>query len=83
MAILSFKLDQLFTLLVPELVVSFEVEGAVSFPDEPDFVQNSLSIKSNFVMVMQAPLLTNPHPKRCVILVPLSHLTMAILSFKL
>jgi hypothetical protein len=41
-AILSFKLDQLFILLVPELVVWFEGVGAVSFPSEPDFVKKSL-----------------------------------------
>jgi hypothetical protein len=54
MATLSFKLDQLFILLVPELVV------AVSFPSEPDFVQTFLSIKSKVVVDMIIPLLANP-----------------------
>jgi hypothetical protein len=55
MATLSFKLEQLFILLVPELV-------AVSFPSEPDFVQTFLSIKSKAVVDMIAPLLANPDP---------------------
>jgi hypothetical protein len=55
MATLSFKLDQHFTLLVPELV-------AVSFPSEPDFVQTVLSIKSQVVIDMTAPLRPNPLP---------------------
>jgi hypothetical protein len=37
MAIGSFKLDQLFHLLVPELVVG--VCGPFHCPNEPDFVQ--------------------------------------------
>jgi hypothetical protein len=49
MALLSFKLDQLFTLMNPEFVVWFKV-GVVSFPSEPYCVQNSLSILSNFVI---------------------------------
>jgi hypothetical protein len=53
MTILSFKLDQLFTLLMPEHVV-----GQVIFPSEPDFVQTSLSIKSKFVIVMTVPPVT-------------------------
>jgi hypothetical protein len=56
MATFSFKLDQLFILLPPELVVV----GAVIFPSEPDFVQNSLSIKSNSVIDMNGSLPTNP-----------------------
>jgi hypothetical protein len=36
---ISLKLDKLFMLLVPELVVSVEVVGGVTFPSEPDFVQ--------------------------------------------
>jgi hypothetical protein len=36
MTILSFIFEQLFMLLVPELVVSFECEGGVIFPSEPD-----------------------------------------------
>jgi hypothetical protein len=49
---------------VPELVVCwFGGAGAVSFPNEPDFVKNSLSIKSNFVTRMKGPLMTNPLPQ--------------------
>jgi hypothetical protein len=44
MAILSFELDQLFMLLVPELVVCFEVVGGVNSPNESKFVQQILSI---------------------------------------
>jgi hypothetical protein len=59
MAIDSFKLDQLFMLLVPELVVV----GAVMIPpSEPDFVQDFLSIKSNFVACVTSPLMMNPRP---------------------
>jgi hypothetical protein len=60
MAILSFKLDKLHMLLVPELLLS--VLGTFKFPSEPDFVQKSLSIKSNFVILMFAPLIINPPP---------------------
>jgi hypothetical protein len=81
MSTLSFKLDQLFILLVPELVVWFE--GVVSFPNESDFVQNSLSIKSNFVIVMKVPLCANPPPKRLFLLVREWHPTMSIDSLKL
>jgi hypothetical protein len=62
MAIRSFKLDQFFILMVPELVVWFEFVGSVSFPCEPDFVQNYLSIKSNSVVLMKCPLRGNPLP---------------------
>jgi hypothetical protein len=62
MAILSFIFEQLFMLLVPELVVLFESVGAVRFPREPDFVQNVLSIKSNFVTLLNGPLRANPDP---------------------
>jgi hypothetical protein len=40
MATLSFKLDQLFTMLVPELIVA----GAIIFPSESDFLQEFLSV---------------------------------------
>jgi hypothetical protein len=40
--IFSFVFKQLFMLLVPELVVWFEVVAGVRFPSESDFVQNSL-----------------------------------------
>jgi hypothetical protein len=61
MAILSLKLDKLFILLVPALVVWWEAVG-VSFPSEPDFVQKTLSIKSNCVLLMILSLLANPKP---------------------
>jgi hypothetical protein len=76
MAILSFKLDQLFMLLVPELVVFI--------PNEPDFFQKFLSINSKFVIVMKCTLRMNPIPQRLILLVVrLWHLTIAIRSFKL
>jgi hypothetical protein len=61
MAICSFELDQLFTLLVPALVVWFEATTAI-FPSEPDFVQRSLAIKSKFVFGVIVPLLADPPP---------------------
>jgi hypothetical protein len=82
MALLSFKFDQLFMLLLPELVVG--VCGTFSFPSEPDFVQKSLSIWSHCVILMNVPLGHNPQPKRLVLLVLLDwHQTMAIGSLKL
>jgi hypothetical protein len=67
MAIGSFKLDKLLILHVPFLFIVvvwlFEDSvGAVIFPDEPDFVQKSLSILSKFVILMEGPLLSNPLP---------------------
>ncbi len=50
MAIFSFKLKQLFILLVPELVVLIDAAGGITFPSEVEFVQKFLSIKSNFVI---------------------------------
>jgi hypothetical protein len=58
MAMLLSKLDQLLMLLVPELVVWF-ADGVI-LPSESDFVQNSLSIKSKFVVLMTGPLRVNP-----------------------
>jgi hypothetical protein len=58
---LLLKLDQLFVLLVPKLVVWFEATTA-SFPSEPDFVQESFSIESKFVCSTICPLITNPNP---------------------
>ncbi len=46
MGMSSFILGQLFTLLVPELVVG--VAGSFSFPNEADFVQKFLSIFSSW-----------------------------------
>jgi hypothetical protein len=51
MATLLFKLHQLFMLLVPELVLLANGVGAVIFPSELDVVQDSLLIKSNFVVL--------------------------------
>jgi hypothetical protein len=51
MAILSFVFEQLFMLLMPELVV---------FPREPDLVQNCLSILSHFVLGVTVPLTCDP-----------------------
>jgi hypothetical protein len=62
MAILSFIFEQLFMLLVPEFVLLVSVVGAVRFPREPDFAENVLSIKSNFVIPMKGPLRANPDP---------------------
>jgi hypothetical protein len=62
MTIRSVKLDQLFILLVPELVVWFEGGGVFIFPSEPDFVQNCLSIKPKFVIDVVGPLISNPAP---------------------
>jgi hypothetical protein len=83
MSSLSFKLDHLFIVLVPELVVWFEGVVGVRFPSEPDFVQNSLPILSNFVLFLISPLRTKPVAKSLVLLVPSWHHTMAILQFKL
>jgi hypothetical protein len=80
MAILSFKLDQLFILLVPDLVQSV---GAAIFPSEPAFVQKDLSIWSHLVMVIIGPLMTNPPPQRLVMLVPEWFHAMTIGSLKL
>jgi hypothetical protein len=82
-AIDSFKVDQLFILLVPELVVWFEGVGAVKFPSELDFVQNYLSIKSHFVIVMNRPLRANPPPQNLVFFVLVWHHAMTLPSFKL
>jgi hypothetical protein len=62
MAIDSFIFEQLFVLLVPELVVWFEVVDAFVFPSEPDLVQKHLSMLSHFVNVMILPLHVNPNP---------------------
>jgi hypothetical protein len=62
MSLLLFKLDQLFIVLVPELVVLVQGVDAVIFPREPDFLQTYLSILSHFLVVMKAPLITNPLP---------------------
>jgi hypothetical protein len=83
MATLSFKVDKLFMLLVPELVVWFGVLGAISFPSESDFVQKFYSVWSNLVLLKNAPLPSNPNPQRLVLLISVWHHTMAILSFKL
>jgi hypothetical protein len=56
-ALLSFIVEKLFILLVPEFVVV-----GVTFPNETDFVQKLLSIKSKFVLGVSLPLLANPLP---------------------
>jgi hypothetical protein len=62
MAILSFKFDQLFILLVPADVAVVVVGVAFSFPSKADFVQKFLSVWLNFVIVMVGPLSENPMP---------------------
>jgi hypothetical protein len=81
MAILLFKLDQLFTLLVPALAVWFAATDI--FPSKPNFVQKSLSMKSNCVVVINGPLRAHPLPKRFVLLVASWRHAMAILCSKL
>jgi hypothetical protein len=90
MAILSFKLDQIFILPVPGLVglvglvgLPFVVACCMSFPNEPNIVQKSLSIKSKFVIGVAYPLHPNPIPKSHVFLVPLWNESMSIRLFKL
>jgi hypothetical protein len=56
---------------------------ASSFPSEPDFVQQSLSVNSNFVIDVIGPLVADSAPQRLVLLVTFWLQTMAILSFKL
>jgi hypothetical protein len=81
-AIDSFKLHQLFMLLVPELVVWFEVVGAVIFPLEAEIVQKLLSIWQHFVLVIAVPLTSDPLRQRLGLMVAGScHLTIAIDSF--
>jgi hypothetical protein len=56
----SFKLDQLFILLVPDLVVDVDVAVTFNFPDEVEFVQKLLSINSKVAIDMISPLRANP-----------------------
>jgi hypothetical protein len=61
MAILLLKLDQLFTVLVSDpFDVVVLLEDAFSFPSEPDFVQEFLSIKSKLVRLMKGLLPAKP-----------------------
>jgi hypothetical protein len=60
MTILLSIFEQLFILLVPELVVWFEGGGAFNSPNKPDFVKKVLSIKSKFVFGMSFPLIIDP-----------------------
>jgi hypothetical protein len=62
MPILSFKLDQIFMLQVPALVVSFEASTTVIFPNESDSVQQFLSAWFQFVLGVTLPLIGNPLP---------------------
>jgi hypothetical protein len=72
-ALFLLKLDEFFILLVPSLVVAGKGGGngisfpnseisSIDFPSEPDGVQKILSIKTNFVPGMKAPLRMNPLP---------------------
>jgi hypothetical protein len=82
-AFFSFKLDQLFMLLVPKLVVDVAVAVTLNFPDEVEFVQKLLSINSKVAVDMISRLHANPHPQRLILLVTAWHHAMAIGSFKL
>jgi hypothetical protein len=63
LAILLFELNQLFMLLVPELVILVNGVGAIIFPSEPKALQNSLRLtKSKVVIVVTCPLMTDPLP---------------------
>jgi hypothetical protein len=75
MASLPFKLNQLFIVQMPLVILHI--------PNEPNVFQKSLSIKSNCVFARKLPLFMNPSPKRCVFLVPTWHDTIAVFSFKL
>jgi hypothetical protein len=85
MANLSFIFEQLFILLVPELVVWFEGGGVFISPSEPDFVQEFLSVWLHFVVLMEeGPLpMNSPTKKKLVLLVLVWHHTVAIDSFEL
>jgi hypothetical protein len=61
------KLNQLFMLLAPELVVWFEGVVGISFPSKPDFVKNSLSIKSHSVVDMTVPCVLTHCPRDCAV----------------
>jgi hypothetical protein len=63
MAILSFIFEQLFVLLVPELLVAVDFAvTAVTFnlPDKSKCVQTFLSIKPKFAIFLILPLRVNP-----------------------
>jgi hypothetical protein len=65
MAIRLLKLDQPLILPLPDLVLVgalVQDVGAMSFPSEPDFVQQCLSIKSHFVIDIIGPLPIHPRP---------------------
>jgi hypothetical protein len=83
MSILSFKLHQLFILMVPVIVVWFGGARGTSFPYEPDFVQKFLPIMSQFVDCMISPLIVYPLPQSLVLLVTPWHHTVVIVSFQL
>jgi hypothetical protein len=70
-------------LLVPDLVIWFEAVVGVKFPSKTDFVQKHLSIKPKFVCFTTDPLITDPPPKRLVLLVLEWHPTTSIHSFEL
>jgi hypothetical protein len=57
---------------------------AVSFPTEPDFFQNFLSILSKFVILMKGPLPSNQLRQRLVLVAPRWHHAMTlVLLFEL
>jgi hypothetical protein len=60
MTFLLFELDQLFTLLVPAFIFAI----FANIPSEANFVEKSLSIRSNFVVdvIMTLSLRANPNP---------------------
>jgi hypothetical protein len=81
MAIAFVKLDNLFMLLVPELLVLV----TCNFPREFDVIQSHLSIVSHSVVVMSRPLISDPRRQRQVffVLLLLWHPAMALVSLKL
>jgi hypothetical protein len=81
MTVLLFELDQLLTLLVPQLVVWFEGVGTF-LPSKPDFVQQLLLFWSHFLFDVSCSLLANPPPQRRVFFAPFWHRAMAIHSFE-
>jgi hypothetical protein len=54
-----FMFEQLFMLLLPELVVCFKVASDVNFPSKPDFVELILSILQHHIILINVSLKTN------------------------
>jgi hypothetical protein len=59
MAFVLFMFEQLFMLLLPELVVCFKVASDVNFPSKPDFVELILSILQHHIILINVSLKTN------------------------